>query len=89
MKYDVGQHEIFLARLDMQERLRKAVEDDFHGFELFYQPIIHVEKRKILGAEALLRWRDDVLGMVSPAVFIPLLEDSGLIIPAAGLSRLP
>lgn len=81
VKYDVGQHEIFLARLDMQERLRKAVEDDFHGFELFYQPIIHVKKRKILGAEALLRWRDDVLGMVSPAVFIPLLEDSGLIIP--------
>lgn len=81
VKYDTKQHEIFLARLDMQERLRKSVEDDFRGFELFYQPIINVEKRKILGAEALLRWRDDVLGMVSPAVFIPLLEDSGLIIP--------
>lgn len=81
VKYDAAQHEVFLARLDMQERLRQAVENDFYGFELYYQPIIHVEKRKILGAEALLRWRDDVLGMVSPAVFIPLLEDSGLIIP--------
>ena len=81
VSYDSAQHDLFLARLDMQERLRQAVENDFYGFELYYQPIIHVERGKILGAEALLRWRDDVLGMVSPAVFIPLLEDSGLIIP--------
>lgn len=81
VRYDERQYDIFLARLDMQERLRQSVEDGFRGFELYYQPIVNVKKRQILGAEALLRWHDDVLGMISPAVFIPLLEDSGLIIP--------
>ena len=65
----------------MQEKLRLSVRDNFNGFELYYQPIVNIKKRKILGAEALLRWRNPEFGMVSPAEFIPLLEESGLIIP--------
>ena len=81
VKYNKEEYELFVKRLDMQERLRQAVEDNFRGFELYYQPIVNIEKHKILGAEALLRWQDEVFGRVSPAEFIPLLEESGLIIP--------
>lgn len=81
VRYDEKEYDVFLSRVDMQERLRNAVKDNFRGFELYYQPIVNVEKKKILGAEALLRWQDEIFGMVSPGVFIPLLEESGLIIP--------
>lgn len=81
VRYDESEYQDFVKRVDMQERLRKSVRNDFDGFELYYQPIVNVEKHKILGAEALLRWKDDVVGRVSPIEFIPLLEESGLIIP--------
>ena len=81
VKYRKKEYDDFVARLDLQERLRQSVEADFRGFELYYQPIVNVEKKRIMGAEALLRWHDDVLGMLSPGIFIPLLEESGLIIP--------
>lgn len=79
--YDQKEYELFVKRLDMQEKLRLSVRDNFRGFELYYQPIVNIKKRKILGAEALLRWRSEEFGMVSPVEFIPLLEESGLIIP--------
>jgi EAL domain-containing protein (putative c-di-GMP-specific phosphodiesterase class I) len=50
-------------------------------FELHYQPIVDVLTRKIAGAEALLRWHHPVHGSLPPAQFIPLAEDTGLIIP--------
>lgn len=81
MTYDEKEYELFVKRLDMQERLRESVTNDFCGFELYYQPIVNIQKRKILGAEALLRWKSEAFGCVSPAEFIPLLEESGLIIP--------
>ena len=81
VRYEKKEYEDFIAKLDLQERLRQSVDAGYKGFELYYQPIVNVKEKKILGAEALLRWRDDVLGMLSPGVFIPLLEDSGLIIP--------
>lgn len=52
--YDEKEYEIFVKRLDMQEKLRLSVRDNFNGFELYYQPIVNIKKRKILGAEALL-----------------------------------
>lgn len=79
--YDNEEYKLFVERLDMQEKLRQSVMDGFQGFELYYQPIVNIQKKKILGAEALLRWRHEKFGMVSPAEFIPLLEESGLIIP--------
>ena len=59
------------------QRLHHAVEDDV--FELFYQPIIDNHSRKLVSVEALIRWKDAELGVVSPAVFIPLAEKNGLI----------
>jgi diguanylate cyclase (GGDEF)-like protein len=57
--------------------LRQAITDE--GFELHYQPLVNVRDNKVTGCEALLRWRHPTLGMISPAEFIPVAEDTGLI----------
>ncbi len=59
------------------DRLRHAVDTD--GLDVFYQPKVIPENGKIVGSEALLRWNDEVLGHVSPAKFIPIAEERGLI----------
>lgn len=82
VKYKQKDYTDYLIKLDMQEHLRKSVENSFEGFELYYQPIVNIEEKSILGAEALLRWHSsEAGGLVSPGDFIPLLEESGLIIP--------
>lgn len=68
-----------LERLDMENDLRHALERQ--EFELYYQPKVEVQTRQIFGAEALLRWNHPEKGRVSPARFIPLCEEIGLIIP--------
>ncbi len=65
-------------RLTLEHELRLALEHE--EFELFYQPKFITESQSLMGAEALLRWRHPQRGLVSPAEFIPLLEESGLII---------
>jgi diguanylate cyclase (GGDEF)-like protein/PAS domain S-box-containing protein len=64
-------------RLYLINNLREALEKS--QFEVHYQPIIEVASGKAVKAEALLRWRHPVLGMVSPAIFIPLAEETDLI----------
>ena len=49
------------------------------GFEIHYQPIVDLRSNEITGCEALLRWRHPVRGMISPADFIPVAEETGLI----------
>jgi diguanylate cyclase (GGDEF)-like protein len=63
----------------MELDLRQAIKDG--GLELHYQPIVNLRDYKVIGCEALLRWRHRELGMVSPADFIPVAEDTGLINP--------
>ncbi|QQS53906.1 MAG: EAL domain-containing protein [Candidatus Competibacteraceae bacterium] len=67
-----------LERLDMENSLRHALERC--EFELYYQPKIETRSRRICGAEALIRWNHPQKGRVSPAQFIPLCEEIGLII---------
>ena len=67
--------------LDMQELLRESINNNYEGYEVFYQPIMDSNTGRLIGAEALLRWRCDKYGNMSPAQFIPILEDSGLIVP--------
>ena len=66
-------------RLSLEHDLRRAIERD----EIFvvYQPQIELATRRVIGAEALMRWRHPGRGLVLPASFIPVAEDSGLILP--------
>ena len=63
----------------MERALRKALERE--EFELHYQPLMQLQTGKILGVEALVRWRSPELGLIPPLDFIPLLEETGLIMP--------
>jgi diguanylate cyclase (GGDEF)-like protein/PAS domain S-box-containing protein len=66
------------ARLTMEQDLRQALADG--GFEIHYQPLVDLRHNEVTGCEALLRWRHPERGMISPAEFIPVAEDTGLII---------
>ncbi len=79
--YEQKEYESYIRRLDIQECLRRSIENDFKGFELYYQPIMDVGMDTIHGAEALIRWNSEKYGYMSPVEFIPLLEESSLIIP--------
>jgi diguanylate cyclase (GGDEF)-like protein/PAS domain S-box-containing protein len=68
-----------LARLELENALRRAI--DHQEFVLFLQPKVHIGSGRISGAEALIRWQRPGHGMVSPALFIPVLEETGLIVP--------
>lgn len=68
-----------LERLLLANDLRKALDQE--EFYLAYQPQIELNSGKIIGVEALLRWNHPVLGQLSPAQFIPLAEETGLILP--------
>jgi diguanylate cyclase (GGDEF)-like protein/PAS domain S-box-containing protein len=66
------------ARLAMEQDLRQALADG--GFEIHYQPLVDLHRDEVSGCEALLRWRHPEHGMISPAKFIPVAEDTGLIV---------
>ncbi len=66
------------ARRQLEQDLQTAVADG--GLELHYQPIVSLSSQRVTGCEALIRWRHPVHGMVSPAQFIPVAEETGAII---------
>lgn len=66
-------------RLALVDELRRALDE--HEFVLQYQPILSLEQGRVVGAEALLRWKHPTEGMIPPAEFLPALEESGLIVP--------
>jgi len=66
------------ARLTLERDLRQALADG--GFEIHYQPLVDLKRDEVTGCEALLRWRHPQRGMISPADFIPVAEDTGLIV---------
>ena len=73
MNHDVSR------RLSLEEQIHGAL--DRREFSVYYQPQIDISSNKIMGAEALLRWFNPALGHVSPAEFIPVAEQTGVIIP--------
>ncbi len=68
-----------LERLELEQELRRAVEQE--EFRVFYQPIIALNSRKVIGIEALIRWQHPRLGLIAPAQFIHTAEETGLIVP--------
>lgn len=81
-----GVHRFFEKEMDRQAQRRRDMELDLRRalingeFELHYQPLVDLTEDRITGFESLLRWRHPVKGMISPAEFIPVAEDIGLIV---------
>ncbi len=74
---DMNSH--LIVQMNLEAKLRRAIEKQ--EFILYYQPKFNVQSRESIGAEALIRWNEPEEGMISPAVFIPLAEETGLIGP--------
>lgn len=68
-----------VEKLELENSLRRAFREK--QLEIFYQPLFDLEKGRIYGMEALLRWRHPELGLLQPSRFIPMAESSGLIVP--------
>ncbi len=79
--------QFYTAEMNTEISRRLELENDLHialakdQFELYYQPIVNLDSGQIIGVEVLLRWKHPLKGMISPTDFIPIAEDSGLIIP--------
>lgn len=79
--YDHEDYKAFLHKKELTSLMLQSINHDFEGFEAYYQPIMDIKADKLCRAETLLRFHNEKFGMVSPAEFIPLLEESNLIIP--------
>ena len=80
--YREEDYQAFVKRRKIVLQLRQAVNHDFNGFEVHYQPLFDPFTGELSSAEALMRFRCEEFGVISPAEFIPLLEETALIIPA-------
>jgi diguanylate cyclase (GGDEF)-like protein len=78
MFFTKAMNEKLHSDMKLAQDMRASIEDQ--GFKLFYQPKINTMTRKIVGAEALIRWVHPEDGMISPGTFIPVAENTGLII---------
>src|SRR5262245_21426871 len=82
-----GSYRYFEPEIDARVKARRALEIDLRKviakgeFELYYQPIVDLKSNKVSGCEALLRWHHPTRGNISPAEFMPVAEDVGLMIP--------
>jgi diguanylate cyclase (GGDEF)-like protein/PAS domain S-box-containing protein len=78
--FEPAMHERVLERLELQAELKQALE--LQQFEVYYQPVVRLDgQRSNYGVEALLRWNHPQRGIVPPLQFIPLAEETGLIVP--------
>ena len=82
-----GTYRFFEPEMDTRMRARRELEMDLRQaltrgeFELYYQPLVSLETNDVTAVEALLRWKHPTRGMISPADFIPVAEEMGLIVP--------
>src|SRR5581483_5189586 len=77
--FEPAMHERVLERLELRADLEHAIEQQ--QLEVYYQPVMRLKDEAVYGVEALLRWTHPTRGQISPAQFIPLAEETGLIIP--------
>ena len=77
--FEPAMHEGVLARLELRTDLQRAIATE--QLELHYQPVVRLSDGTVTGVEALLRWRHPERGFISPDVFVPIAEETGLIVP--------
>ena len=77
--FDHGMHARAVSRLQLESDLRHAI--DMKEFSVYYQPIVCLQTGRLAGVEALVRWNHPRRGLVEPADFIPVAEETGLIVP--------
>jgi diguanylate cyclase (GGDEF)-like protein len=77
-RFEPRMHEALVSRLDLESELRRAVERD--EFELHYQPLYDLRTGQVAAFESLVRWRHPVRGLVPPIEFIPVAEETGMIV---------
>ena len=76
--FEAEMHDAAVARLELESELRRAIEAD--EFVVYYQPIVSLEKDRVVSLEALVRWQHPTRGLILPAAFISTAEDTGLIV---------
>jgi diguanylate cyclase (GGDEF)-like protein/PAS domain S-box-containing protein len=77
--YSLNKAETNLRKVRLENKLRKSLQE--HAFRSYYQPEINIHILKVTGFEALIRWNDLEEGFISPSEFIPIAEETGLIVP--------
>jgi diguanylate cyclase (GGDEF)-like protein/PAS domain S-box-containing protein len=77
--FDSTMNEQATERLALESSMRRAIERD--ELRVFYQPIVRLDDESVIGFEALVRWEHPQRGLISPADFIPLAEETGMIVP--------
>jgi len=77
--FDRKVHKRFTQRIKLETDLRRAVDQE--EFRVVYQPLVDLQSELIVGFEALIRWSHDARGFISPVEFIPIAEETGLIVP--------
>lgn len=75
--FDKALNDTAIANMQLEQKLKRAIKNE--EFVLYYQPQVNINDKSIMGFEALIRWNDPELGIISPQNFIPLAEETGLI----------
>ena len=81
--FDPAMHERALGRLELENDLRRAIEEN--EFVVHYQPIVNLQTGELWGFEALVRWEHPERGLLDPDEFVPVAEESGLVVPVGEL----
>lgn len=77
--FEAKMHEALMERIELEDELRRGIEE--REFIIHYQPILDLQSNKMVGMEALVRWMHPRLGLLAPMKFIPMAEETNLIVP--------